>query len=524
MYVGGMTAQPSHIKRHCGALTLGALALLFSSCTSGSEGETQAQETIETSVPDSVAAPEANLDLIASATMLVETEGNFSYSGSDEIELFGGGSAFFIDQSGIAVTNHHVVGGAGIVRVFLAGEDQPRSARVLGVSECSDLAVLKIEGQDFPALRWYSEPITPGLDVYAAGYTEEYNLTRGIVTRAPYRVEMGWASTEGVLEHDARILPGNSGGPLVTPDGQVVGVNYAATDFVTQSFAIGASTAASLVERLKNGEDIDSIGVNGEAFEDLEEDVRGVWVISVATGSPAFNVGIRAGDVITRLENLAVGRDATMAGYCEVIRSTRVGDQIRVEVYRPSTEKLLAGELNGEKLAVVTSFLDGAGASRPSADEAFVEVTDDSGRIRVEVPTRWADVDGSSYRDNRNNLIFDVVVAEDVDAFYDSWDASGVRISASYDLARSTNEIELLEQYFDSYASDCEYEGTEPYEDAFYTGEFDVFSNCGGIGTGAYVLAVVPTHRSFVIWIEAVIRFDRDLAALDRILASFVFD
>ena len=461
--------------------------------------------------------------LVASATLRVETEGVFSELGEDDVEMFGGGSAFFIDQSGIAVTNHHVVGGAGIIRVFVPGEDQARNARLLGVSECSDIAVIKVDGEGFPALSWFPDPVTPGLEVYSAGYPSDYSLTRGIITRSAYRAETGWASTDGVLEHDSRILGGNSGGPLVTADGRVVGVNYAGTDVEVQSLAIGAPVAATLVERLAVGENIDSIGVTGEAFEDLESDIRGVWVTSVATGSEAFTAGIRAGDVITRLENLAVGRDATMAGYCEVIRSNQSGSQIRVEVLRLSTGELLAGELNGEKLTPVTTFLDGAGASRPSADEDFVTVTDDSGRISVDVPSRWEDIDGSSYRDDRGNLIFDIIIAEDIDGYLNSWDVSGIRISASSDLARSSNEIAILESFYEEFRDICFYEETEPYEDPFYSGEFDVYRDCADSGTDFYVLAVVPTHRSFVIWIEATIRSDRDLAALDRILDTFVF-
>lgn len=505
------------------ALTLGLIGLVLTGCISETTTSTAETTAIAATIASSAPAASSGLERVAAATLLVETEGSFSEFGEDEYEMYWGGSAFFIDSSGVAVTNHHVVGGASIVRVFVSGEDQPRNARILGVSECSDLAVIKVDGDGFTALDWYRDTVTPGLEVYAAGYPDDYGLTRGIITRAPYRADTSWASTDGVLDHDARLLSGNSGGPLVTFDGRVVGVNYAGTDVAVQSSAIGATAASALVDRLIFGDAIDTIGVTGTAFEDLDEDLRGVWVSAVATGSPAYSTGVRPGDVIVRLQNLAVGRDGTMAGYCEVLRSTRPGDQLRIEIFRPTTEQFLVGELNGEQLTESTSFGAGTEASRPSVDESFVTVTDDSGRIQVEVPARWADIDGSSYRDNRGNLIYDIVVAEDVDGFIETWDVSGVRISASYDLARSTNEIAVLEDLFEFFADLCEFDGTEPYSDPFYSGEFDVFRDCEGSGTDAYVLAVVPTHRSFVIWIEALVRTTRDLAALDRILASFVF-
>lgn len=503
---------------------LSTVGFLMASCSS-SETTTGAEISVSTPLRVEQTSPtsQSGLERVAQATLLVETEGFYSELGEEEEEWFGGGSAFFIDSSGVAVTNHHVLGGASIVRVYVPGEDQPRNARILGVSECSDLAVIKVEGDGFVSLNWYRDAVTPGLEVYAAGYPDDYGLTRGIITRAPYRADDSWASTDGVVDHDARLLAGNSGGPLVTFDGRVVGVNYATTDVAVQSSAIGAAAAAAVVDRLIFGDDIDTIGVTGIAFEDLDEDLRGVWVSAVATGSPAYVAGLRAGDVIVRLQNLAVGRNGTMAGYCEVLRSTRPGDQMRIEIVRPSTGQFLIGELNGERLSEVTSFGAGTEASRPSVEERFVTVTDDSGRIQVEVPARWADIDGSSYRDNRGNLVYDIVVAEDVDRFVDSWDVSGVRISASYDLARSTNEIAVLEDLFDFFDEWCEYDGTEPYSDPFYTGEFDVFMDCEGSGTDAYVLAVVPSHRSFVIWIEALVRSNRDIAALERILATFVF-
>lgn len=473
---------------------------------------------------DNGSGTEAALERVAAATIEVEVEGAFAEFGTDEIEQSFGGSAFFIDPSGIAVTNNHVVTGAAIIRVYVPGESTPRNARLLGASECSDLAVIQVEGSDFESLSWFSGSVTPGVDIYTAGYPEEgYTVTRGIVSRVGSSSETEWASVDGVIEHDARILPGNSGGPLVTTDGQVVGVNYAATDFVAQSWAIGVDRAKALVERMQLGEDVDSIGVNGIAFEDPEEDIRGIWVTSVETGSSAFNVGLEAGDIITRLGNIQVGRDGTMSGYCDVIRSNEPGGELRIEVFRPASGQLLEGTLNGDRLEETFSFAAEGGAFAGD-DYEYEYVTDDSGRISVEVPTAWTDIDGAPFIDGSGNEIFDVIIAEDVQAFVETFDVSGVRISASYDVARTTNEINILEGYFDEFSELCTYEATEEYADPFYTGEYDVYRDCQGTGADFYVVAVVPESRAFVIWIEAVVRSDADLLALDRILDSFVFE
>jgi serine protease Do len=85
----------------------------------------------------------------------------------------GSGSGFIIDPTGLAVTNNHVVTGAALLDVYLQGEDRPRNARILGVSECSDLAVIDIEenpGEQLPYLVWYEGPIETGLEVYTAGF------------------------------------------------------------------------------------------------------------------------------------------------------------------------------------------------------------------------------------------------------------------------------------------------------------------------------------------------------------------
>ena len=82
----------------------------------------------------------------------------------------GTGTGFIIDPSGLAVTNNHVAGGAAILEVTVDGETEPRNAKVLGLSECADLAVIDIEGDDFPYVDFYQGDIVVGTDVLAAGY------------------------------------------------------------------------------------------------------------------------------------------------------------------------------------------------------------------------------------------------------------------------------------------------------------------------------------------------------------------
>jgi serine protease Do len=262
----------------------------------------------------------------------------------------GAGTGFIIDPSGVAVTNNHVVTGAAFLQVYVQGEDEPLNARVLGVSECSDLAVIDIEGDGFPYVDWNTAPASLGTEIYALGYPlgdPRPTLTRGVISKEDADGETSWASVDSVLEHDATINPGNSGGPLVTSDGKVVGVNYAGASDTNQYFSINAADARAIVEQLRAGTDLDSIGVNGEAVI-TEDDITGIWVSSVESGSPADRAGVEAGDIITMLEGLVLSTDGTMADYCDILRSRNATDTMSIEVLRYATSEVLEGQLNGD--------------------------------------------------------------------------------------------------------------------------------------------------------------------------------
>ncbi len=119
-------------------------------------------EPAATATSEPVAASLAvdSLQEVKSATVQIEGQGTFvDPEVGMQYNLAGSGSGFIVDESGIAVTNNHVVTGAALIRVYVGGESQPRNARILGVSECADLAVIDIEGDGFPtstrpATRW----------------------------------------------------------------------------------------------------------------------------------------------------------------------------------------------------------------------------------------------------------------------------------------------------------------------------------------------------------------------------------
>jgi len=341
---------------------LSALVLTLVSCAGPGVVETAPSITSEAdaTAPSTAEEPPSaatnsdgavtNLVDVRSAVVRIESTGSFAYpdSGTQYNEGLTG-SGFFISSDGLAVTNNHVVTGAGFLKVFIAGEDEPRNARVLGASECSDLAVIDVEGDGFSYLSWYTGAPVVGTDVYAAGFPlgdAEYTLLDGIISKESADGESSWSSVDSVIEHTADILGGSSGGPLVTTDGKVVGVVYAGDD-QGQAFAIGYSEVERVLPSLRMDLDVNSIGVNGTAI--LEDGTSGIWVHSVEPGSPADLIGVRAADIITELSGLIPGADGTMSDYCDVLRSHDLGDAIQIEVWRDG-EGFWEGTLNTEKV------------------------------------------------------------------------------------------------------------------------------------------------------------------------------
>lgn len=396
-----------------------------------------------------------NLQEVKSAIIQIESQGTFI---DPEFGLVmngaGRGSGFIIDPEGIAVTNNHVVTGAALLKVWVGGETESRNARVLAVSECSDLAVIDIDGDGYNYLQWYDGDIDVGMDVYVAGFPlgdPEYTLTRGVISKARAGGETSWASVDSVIEYDATTNPGNSGGPVITQDGQVVGIHYAGNSETRQAYGISRQIASGIVERLRSGESVDTIGINGQAVGTEDGSLTGIWVSSVQSGSPADKAGIVAGDIVTSIENLVLATDGTMSDYCDIIRSHQSSDTLAVEVLRWASGELLNGQLNGRELEVVSTFgtetgdtgAETAGAEgNPAASvsgEYFLstEFDDTAGWYTFAVP------DSDNYEANVDSSLLYVQVDETNSTVYALYDmdleTTDVRVDAAVETVSGPN-------------------------------------------------------------------------------------
>lgn len=497
---------------------------------SPAEEPTTPAEPVE---PEPTAVEEAGISSFRDALQAtIQIEGQGSFVDPEfglQLNSAGRGSGFIIDPSGIAVTNNHVVTGAAFLQVWVAGNDEPLNARVLGVSECSDLAVIDIDGDDFPYLVWSVGRPQIGTDVYALGFPlgdPEPTITRGIISKENAGGESSWASVDEVIEHDATINPGNSGGPLVNELGEIVGVNYAGDSGVSQYFAINAADAQAIIERLRAGNDVNAIGVNGEAVSD-GQGLTGIWVASVESGSPADRAGIRSGDIITKMEGLVLATDGTMADYCDILRSNTAEDVMSVEVLRFDTQEVLEGQLNGRELEPSFSFAVAAEdevSDNPTNNTTtesvnnYVAISDDSGAIVVEVPASWVEVDGSPWVDEGVVVGGQLLAAPSIEGYSTTYSTPGVQLLAANDFGGSTMD-ELLD-FFD-FSADCTFDGRSDYEDPIFTGRFDLYINCAGQGTVIAVVAAEPADQSFAVIIIGQAITDADLEALDHVLDTF---
>jgi len=270
-------------------------------------------------------------------------------------ERQGGGSGFVFTPDGLVLTNSHVVHGASRIDVSLP-DGQRFPAHIIGDDAATDLAVIRIGLPSNDAPRLVAAPLGDsqrlrvGQLAIAIGnpYGFQYTVTAGVVSALGRSLRSySGRLIEDVIQTDASLNPGNSGGPLVTSDGHVVGVNTA-TIMGAQGlcFAIGINTAKFVAGRLLREGRIrrSYIGVEAQTVPLLRRVVRfydlpresGVIVISVETGSPAQNAGLREGDVIVAMDGKPV---AGVDDLHRLLTDARVGAASALTVLR-HTEKL----------------------------------------------------------------------------------------------------------------------------------------------------------------------------------------
>jgi 2-alkenal reductase len=265
--------------------------------------------------------------------------------GNTEATPVGSGSGFFLDKEGHVVTNEHVVhDGTSFTVVLADGKEEP--ATLIGADANSDVAVLKVD-TPVPAVANLgdSNSLEPGQPVLAIGSplgTFTNTVTEGIVSALGRTVsdEDGGPELLNLIQHDAAINPGNSGGPLVTLNGEVVGINtLGIIDAQGLFFAVPSETIKRIAEGLISAGKVDYPYL-GLTLTQLDDQIilqwglpveEGYYVSGVVPGSPSETAGMQPGDIVTAINMDRVGDRQSMVG---ALFKFKPGDTVQLTVQR----------------------------------------------------------------------------------------------------------------------------------------------------------------------------------------------
>ena len=273
------------------------------------------------------------------------------------------GSGVIISADGYIVTNNHVVDGADELMVTL-NDNKEYSARIIGADATTDLALIKIDGKNLPAIQIAnSDEVKVGEWVLAVGNPLGLNntVTAGIVSAKARSMGQGVSS---MIQTDAAINQGNSGGALVNTNGALIGINamiYSQTGSnIGYGFAIPTTIMNKVVDDLKKYGNVQRamIGIQGSdvnAYVDAEKDkgnevdlgtMEGIYVAKVVEDGAAADAGLKEGDVITHIDGQKVSKFGELQN---IIAQKRPGDKITIKYLRKKSAKTATLTLKNEK-------------------------------------------------------------------------------------------------------------------------------------------------------------------------------
>lgn len=302
---------------------------------------------------------------VVGITTLSLTPGNF-FSLPTQTE--GVGSGVIVDKNGYILTNSHVVDDGNATKVSVLFNDGTTSdGKVLWNDSTLDLAVIKVDKSNLDvADLGDSDKIEVG-DISIAignpiGLELNKSVTQGIISGKDRTLPTGSGTTmTGLLQTDASINPGNSGGPLLNEKGEVIGINTAKiSDSEGLGFAIPINTAKPIIEQIiKNGDfQKVSLGINGidvanfSSYQGVQLSTEdGVYVIEVTKNTPAQKAGLKAGDIITKVDNNKI---SSMSDLYKVLYQYRKGDNAKLTIVREGIEKTIDINFSIQKSTINT--------------------------------------------------------------------------------------------------------------------------------------------------------------------------
>ncbi len=252
------------------------------------------------------------------------------------------GSGFIISRDGYIVTNHHVIAKAEKIEVKLYN-GRTFTAKIIGKDKITELALIKIEADDLPYVKWGdSDAIEVGDWVLAIGNPLgfDHTVTAGIIS-ARGRSVFGNTAYGQFLQTDAAINFGNSGGPLYNLDAEVIGINTAiVAGGQNLGFAIPSNMARSIIRQLRSHGKV-ARGWFGVGIQDVDNDLaesfglpegmRGVVLTDIGKGSPAEKAGLEKGDIIVEFNGVSLSKTAQLQQF---VAETKPGADVSIKVFR----------------------------------------------------------------------------------------------------------------------------------------------------------------------------------------------
>ncbi|MCL6589569.1 MAG: trypsin-like peptidase domain-containing protein [Firmicutes bacterium] len=342
-------------KRAKFSLTI-ALLLVFvfaiSNFPSPTLAATSAGQTVSTEIADITEAASPKVVWIATtykaSRTVITPFGEIEPAPSEGL-----GSGFFFEEKGYILTNAHVVQGAETIEVTLKDQKNPLPAKLIGIDQDLDVAIIKIETSEKiqPLKLGDSDKARIGEWVIAIGnpYGLDHTVTLGIISAKGRPISTGRNNAgnyDNMIQTDAAINPGNSGGPLLNLRGEVIGINTAVSSTGQGlGFAIPINTVKEILNELKTKGKISRpwIGVNLTDIRAADPRVKsylgidkneGVLISSVIRDTPASKAGLKRWDLILELDRQPV---SSLEEFLKMVRQHKVGDKITLLIQRNET-------------------------------------------------------------------------------------------------------------------------------------------------------------------------------------------
>lgn len=265
------------------------------------------------------------------------------------------GSGVILSKDGYIITNSHVIRGADEIKVTLPNTKQEFDAKVIGIDEDSDLAVVKVEAKDLPAIKVAnSSSLLVGDVVFAIGnpFGVGESVTSGIIS-ALNKNKVGLNQYENFIQTDASINPGNSGGALVDSRGALIGINSAIISKSGGNNGIGLAIPIDMVkditkQLIKDGKV--TRGYMGVSISDVTKNLNSIYnhkkgavILDVEPNSPAENYGLRRGDLIFKIDKKDINDASSLK---QIIGSYQPDQNITMQIERDKKDTSITATLS----------------------------------------------------------------------------------------------------------------------------------------------------------------------------------